>query len=204
MSVALKVEVRSADLEARLQRFMAGLTDRTELHEQIGARATELTKNHLVAIAQSRHATAQRLGAVPTGFWGQGADKTSFTANEEGATVSIRQPGIGRAFHDVTIEPGAGKKYLTLPAIAEAYGKVARTVPDLTMMIRWKEGQRRAVALAQVSGKGKERTETVWYWLVKSVRQKQDRTLPPSGEEYRLTALTAVRDYIDERWPRLS
>jgi hypothetical protein len=201
MSVGLRVEVRSAELEARLQKFMAGLSDRRELHELIGARETELTRNHLVAVAQSRHATAQRLGATPTGFWGQGAEKTTFTVDEKGATVSIRQPGVGRAFHDVTIEPGAGKKYLAIAAIAEAYGKLPRTVPDLTAMIRWKDGQRRAVALAKVSGKGKERTETAWYWLVKSVRQKQDRTLLPSDEQYRLQALAAVRDYIGKRWP---
>lgn len=202
MSIGLTIEVKSAELEARLQKFMAGLSDRTELHEGIGARATELTRNHLVAIAQSRHATAERLGASPTGFWGQGVEKTTFTADEKGATVSIRQPGVGRAFHDVTTEPGAGKKYLTLPAIAEAYGKVARSVPDLTAMIRWKDGQRRAVALAKVSGKGKERTETAWYWLVKSVRQKQDRTLLPSDEEYRLIALVATRDYLDKHFAR--
>lgn len=197
MSIGITIDVRDAAVRQRIDLFLQRLTDRTELHGAIGDRAQKLTRSHLVAIAQSRHATAERLGAAPSGHWAQAAEKTTFTANAQSATVSIRQPGIGRVAHDVTIAPGAGKTYLTIPAIAAAYNRRAPTVPDLTMMIRWKDGRRRAVALAKVEGKGKARTETVWYWLVKSVRQKQDRTLLPSDDEYLLSALAGVRDYID-------
>lgn len=193
MSVGLQIDVRDAGAQQLLDRFFATLTDRTGIHEHIGERASELTRSHLVAIAQSRHKTAQKLGATPSGFWGQGAEKTTSVADAEKATVTINQPGIGRAAHDVDILPGGGKKYLTLPAIAAAYNKKATTVPDLTMMIRWKDGQRRAIALGQKAGE----QFTVWYWLVKSVRQKQDRTLLPSDEEFRLAALAGIRDSID-------
>jgi hypothetical protein len=197
MAISLKIEIESARVEALLQRFIGGLRERTPMNEQVGLRGAELTRNHLSAIAQTRHRTAQALGAAPTGFWAQGAEKTSSTADEEGATISINQPGIGRVAHDVTIAPGGGKKYLTIPAIADAYGKLARTFPDLTPMIRWKDGERRAVALGKKSGTGKEATFTVFYWLVKNVFQPQDRTLLPSDEEYRLAALAGVRDYVD-------
>jgi hypothetical protein len=62
-------------------------------------------------------------------------------------------------------------------------------------MIRWKDGQRRAVALIQAEGK--PNAGTVWYWLVKSVHQRQDRSLLPTDEEYRLAALEGVRDFLD-------
>jgi hypothetical protein len=198
MPIGLKIEVHGESLEALLRKFTGGLNDRTPMNERVGDRATQLTRKHLIEIAQSRHATAQRLGASPTGHWAQAAEKTSFAADPGGATISIDQPGIGRVAHDVTIVPTGGKKYLTIPAIAEAYGKVARSIPDLALMIRWKGGERRAVALAQVTGKGKERTETVFYWLVKSVTQKQDRTLLPSDDEYELSGLAGVRDYVDQ------
>ena len=197
MPIGLKIEIRGDEVDLLLDRFMAGLTDLTPLNEQVGTRATEVTRSHLVAIAQSRHATANRLGATPTGHWGQAAEKTTFSADQQGAIISIEQPGIGRVAHDVTIVPGPGKTYLTLAAIAAAYGQLARRVPDLTFMIRMVDGLRRAVALARVEGEGKDKTETVWYWLVTSVTQKQDRTLLPSDEEYRLAALAGVRDFVD-------
>ncbi len=174
----------------------AGLGDRTGVHELIGERASEVTRNHLNAIAQTRHRTAERLGAAPSGYWAQAAEKTSFRADEKGATVSINQPGISRVEHDVTIVPGAGKKYLTIPAMAEAYNQRAYRM-DLIAIVRNIQGVRRAIALGKVSGKGKDRVETVWYWLVKSVTQKQDRSLLPSDEEYRLAALAGARDYVD-------
>ena len=90
---------------------------------------------------------------------------------------------------------------------AAAYGKRAITVPDLTPVIRWKDGEHRAVTLIQrettVAGgddsdSRRAATSTVWYWLVKSVTQPQDRTLLPSDEEYPLAAPEGIRDYVDE------
>jgi len=67
MSVGIRIEVQSQEVEARLRRLMAGLTSRTPMNTMIGEHAAELTRNHLVAIAQTRHDTAERLGAAPTG-----------------------------------------------------------------------------------------------------------------------------------------
>lgn len=197
MSVRLTIDVRDAVVRERLDRFLAGLADRAGMHELIGARGSEITRSHLVAIAQTRHRSAERLGAAPSGHWAQAAEKTSFTADKEGATISINQPGISRVEHDITVTPGPGKKYLTIPAIAAAYNQRAYRMPDLIAIVRNIQGVRRAIALGKVSGKGKERVETVWYWLVKSATQKQDRSLLPSDEEYRLSALAGVRDYAD-------
>lgn len=197
MSISLHIEVRGEQVRALLDRFTSGIDDRTALHQHVGLRGRELTRNHLVAIAQTRHATAYRLGATPSGHWGQAAEKTSFRADNESATISINQPGISRVAHDVTILPRAGKKYLTIPAIAAAYNQRATRIEGLRMMVRWINGSRRAVALAMVAGEGKAKTETVWYWLVSHVTQRQDRTLLPGDEEYRLAALAGVRDYVD-------
>lgn len=195
MPVGIRVQIRSAEVDRDLGRFFDHIiTDRTELNVSIGGRAEKLTESHLVAIAQTRHATAQRLGASPSGHWGQAAEKTSFEADAEGATITINQPGISRAAHDVKIEPGPGKKYLALPAIAAAYNQRAYRLPDLHPIVRSIEGEKRAIGLGKKDAAG---TETVWYWLVKSVTQTQDRTLLPSDEEYRLAALAGIGDYID-------
>lgn len=215
MSVGLTIDVKSAELTAKLDRLFNAVAHREELNANIGRRAKQLTVNHLNAIAQSRHKTAERLGASPSGHWGQAAEKTSFTADGEGATVSIAQPGIGRVAHDVDILPGAGKKYLTIPAIAEAYNQRAYRVSGLHLIFRRRKGEKARVvglgmgAASEIKyGRTRKdgtrkitqtasRLETVWYWLVKSVHQKQDRTLLPSDEEYSLSSLAAIRDYID-------
>lgn len=212
--VALTIEVHGEKVRATLGRFNDMITDRTGLNRSIGERARELTRNHLIEIAQTRHATASRLGAAPSGHWGQAAEKTTFQADADGATVTINQPGIGRVGHDVKIKPGAGKKYLAIPAIAEAYNRRAYRMTNLTVMVRMKDGKRTAVALQERKAseirygrikKNGSRTVThvssrignVWYWLVKEVNQKQDRTLLPSDEQYRLSVLAGVRDYVD-------
>ena len=51
--------------------------------------------------------------------------------------------------------------------------------------------------MALIQAEGKPGAGTVWYWLVKSVFQPQDRTLLPNDEQYRLTALKGVHDYMD-------
>jgi hypothetical protein len=212
--VALNIEVRGEAVREKLGRFYDAITDRTDLHHYMGERARELTRNYLIEIAQTRHATATRLGAAPSGHWAQAAEKTTVTSDSDGATVTIKQPGIGRVAHDVVIKPGAGKKYLTIAAIAEAYNRRAYRLTNLALMFRVKDGQRRPVALVERKAseikygrlkKDGSRSVThtasrigrVWYWLVKSVRQKQDRSLLPSDEKYRLSALAGVRDYVD-------
>ena len=52
----------------------------------------------------------------------------------EGSTVRIPIPGISRAWGDVEIRPGAGKKYLTIPARSgapEVYGKTVAILRGL-------------------------------------------------------------------------
>jgi hypothetical protein len=216
MNIGLEIQVRSADVDRKLQAFFAQISDRTEMNQAIGERARELTRNHLVAIAESRHATAERLGATPSGHWGQAAEKTTFEADGIGATVSVHQRGISRVAHDVEIKPGEGKKYLTIPAIAEAYNQRAYRVPGLHLIFGRKAGEAaRPIALGTGAASeikyGRIRKDgsrkithtasqlgTIWYWLVKSVHQKQDRTLLPSDEEYRLSALAGVRDFLSK------
>jgi hypothetical protein len=47
-----------------------------------------------------------------------------------------------------------------------------------------------------IQAEGKPGAGTVWYWLVKSVFQRQDRTLLPNDEQYWLAALEGVHDYM--------
>ena len=106
-----------------MQTLFAGLGEdrRAELHEAMGLPVGELTRRHLDGLAATRHDTANALGATPSGFFAQAAEKVNVSADAAGATVSIDQPGMGRAAHDVDIRASdSGKQALTIPLIGLA------------------------------------------------------------------------------------
>lgn len=191
MSAAISITVEDG-FTPRMGQLIAGLGNRTGLHEAVGREALGLTRNHLIHLAATRHATAQRLGASPTGHWAQAAEKTTESHDASAATITIRQPGIGRAAHDVTIRPKAGKKFLTIPLAAEAYGNRAYRMNN-TFFLRSKEGK---LFIARQNSGARGGSLVLLYLLVKSVFQKQDRTLLPSENEYRVAAKLGVRNYV--------
>jgi hypothetical protein len=161
--------------------------------EMIGAAGYEvqrLTTDHLRALAASRHTTAQRLGAAPSGHLAQAAEKvpapgaltTIGTEGDAQAVLSIRHPGLSRAFKDVTIRPVAAKA-LTIPIHALAYNRRAGQIAGL-----FRIGNVLAI---------KDGTTVVpLYALVRSVTQKQDRSLLPSDEALQEAASRGARRYI--------
>jgi hypothetical protein len=181
----------------KLQTLIGGMTDRTRINKFIENRAVVTTRDYLVQLAQTRHATANRLGAEPTGHLSRAAESVSGTSDGNGATVDITSPGFGRVAGDITIVPKEGK-YLTIPANAAAYGKraseVAQAFGDLRPITFGKDG---AHALVINRGTGKDRQTIVFYWLVESVLLKQDRTLLPSNEVYAQVLTDGAKDFFD-------
>lgn len=190
--ISLNVDVQEGSTP-KLRQFLAGLTDLRGLHESIGLRARTLTRDHLIGIAGSRHATANKLGASPSGHWAQAAEKTSFEADANSATVTISHPGIGRAMHDVDILPKG--KCLTIPLIAFAYNVRAAAVweSEGLFVLKSKSGNAKAVAGKRLAGG----TFQPWYLLVPKVHQAQDRSLLPSDDEYRIAGKEGARDYVN-------
>lgn len=193
MSLGMQLDVYDG-VSSVLGDLAAGLEDRIGLNEAIGDSVRNLVIDHLTKISETRHDTAEELGAQPTGHWEDPASYTERTATEEGATVSIRKPGIGRAAHDVTIEPGEDHEWLALPLLAEAYGQRAYRIPDLFFV--QPKGKDYAL-LGRRTGSGKDAQVSWLYLLVESVFQKQDPTLLPTEEEFRVAALQGARDYVD-------
>lgn len=111
--------------DIRLAR-VAAVLDSVQLSQAMGEGVKEKTREHLAELAGSRHTTADRLGASPTGHLAMAAravESASVSADAASASFSVRHPGLGRAFHDVTITPGGGRQFLTIPLNAIAYGR---------------------------------------------------------------------------------
>ena len=191
MSASYDVVVTSDEITPCLNRVSAGLKDRTRLNEMIGGQAQVLTRNHLIDLAASRHDSANRLGATPTGHLARAAESVAGTSDAEAAVVTVTSPGIARAFHALDIVP-VNAKLLTIPASPLSYGKraseVERQIGELRFAVLG--GHPSLVA-------GKDDNLTVLFWLASSVHIPQDRTLLPSDEQYLYAAESASRFYLN-------
>lgn len=195
MSVTVQIRVAADSGLPTLHQLLGELQDRTGLNRSIAAEAENLTREYLRGLAPARHRTAQRLGATPTGHLERAAESVSSRSDAAAATVSVTSPGMIRAFRPVTLTPGAGKKYLTIPATAEAYGQRAGAFNDLRFALL---GGKPALIQAAQSSLA-TRTATggrVFYWLKRSVHQPQDRTLLPSDAAFAAAAEEGAVSYL--------
>lgn len=206
-------------LGAELLAMIQGLdgNGRQGLNEAIGRRVGATVRAHLLNLAATRHDTANAMGATPSGHLARAAESVVEFSTESTATISIFSPGIARAFRDITIVPTGDRKFLTIPVIKEAYNQRAYRVRDLVAIVSGDKGvlmkpqagtshtyktrryDRRRKDGAKYSTETIQggRFGTVWYVLVRRVTQKQDRSLLPSDEQFRIAAQEGARDYVD-------
>lgn len=209
MSLSYAIDVSGdAEVLRLMERLRSHLADRTELHKSVGSHAEILTAQHLSVLAGTRHATADRLGASPSGHLARAAESVTSEGTDAAALVSVTSPGIRRAFGDVTIKPKSGK-YLTIPATAEAYNRRARSFNDLRIAIfggklALVQAEQSSLADRSRSGFSYENRAPmqsagrapIYYWLKDKVTQKQDRSLLPSDAEYSTAAVMGIKAYI--------
>lgn len=173
-----------AEATGELQRIRGALADRSQLHAALAVDALKFTQDYVAG--SDRHVTAQRLGAAPTGFRAKSAKKIEAASDAQAAILRIpRSTGLGRAFSDITIVPGTGRTYLTIPADDETYGKGVRDFPKDAFKFAIFTTQRGPcpVLIWAENGGTHKKGEVAW-WLRRKVVQKQDRTLLPTDEGY--------------------
>lgn len=175
---------------------------RTDLNAVAADAVAEFVGAHVRAYAGSKHGTATAFGAPPTRHYEDGANAISSSADADSGTVRIPIPGISRAWGDVEIRPGAGKKYLTVPARSgapEVYGKTVAILRGLGWSFA--SGRRGTPQEKLLFGRFEgEKESKVMFILKESVVQRQDPSLLPTKEEISDCAgravLKRVRDII--------
>lgn len=195
--MTIEITIETNQSTPALAALVASLEDPTGLHVAMAARGERLMRDYLRAIAPGRHATANRLGARPTGILEKAAESPEGRGSVDGATVTIR-PGevLSRTFGEVTIRPTGGKRYLTIPVAAEAYGRRAREFDDLKFI---RIGPQQIPVLARRMANG---NMVVYYALAREVKQKQDRTLLPSDDAILEEMESAAGDVLLASWER--
>lgn len=162
-----------------------------------GERLNRLVRSHIRTIAAERHATADRLGAKPTGHF-KASDVLPAKVNESdnSVTVTVTTPGIVRAVKDVTILPKEAKS-LAIPLHASAYGIQPRELNDRgeyeMFRIKKKDSKEKSNILYR---RGDDDELIPMYLLVRRVFQKKDESLMPNQTQMMREAVNGAESAI--------
>ncbi|MGC4068419.1 MAG: hypothetical protein QM784_27990 [Polyangiaceae bacterium] len=189
LTVSIRPDDRATPL---LRQLVEGVGQPAGLRHRIAGRVERITRDYILRTGAGRHKTAQRLQAAPTLHYVRSAQTVAARATNDGVQMTVRGEIYARLDRDVTVRP-RGAKYLTIPASRMAYGRRAREISGL-VVIRMKTGR---LALVRRTGSGPLKSIVVYYWLARSARLPQDRTLLPSDAAYAGEMEAAAADYID-------
>lgn len=166
---------------------------RAEVYSVAGRAVMNHVQRHIRSYMRTKHTTAHMLGARPTGHYEKGAAAITMSADQSGAEVRIPIPGLRRAWEDVQIRPGPGKRALTLPRAAVAYGRTVAEVRALGWTVFKPKGTNWLMGT-----KGDDKTPTLLYTLVGGVVQRRDPSLLPSQGEIAETGWNAIWKHIQK------
>ena len=193
MSVTITIP---AERLARWHRRWAERITPGLLAKAAGGALNGLLIRHLARVSETRHATAARLGATPTGFWKDAEKAVALRLWQGDAEVSVTHPGIARAVRDVTIRPRLARA-LAIPLSALSYGLRPREAEqELGRRIFRPKGTRLLVA-ARKGRKGQDKAWDILYALSGAVFQKRDPTLLPDAKTIDDTLARAALNALD-------
>lgn len=183
--------------------LMTTVGENQRLAGYAGRKVQQRVGEHMLGIAQTRHATAQRLGGNPTGFFGDAYEAVTaadaLTVEPGRIRLKLRHPGLARAFGEITIRPSGGRQHLTLPIAGESYGKSIFQGGSSRFPGFFFKSKKGNLLYAVRLGKGKSAPLKLLYYLPTEVTQKQDRSLLPSDNQLGAAALEGAVDYIDAK-----
>lgn len=205
MPLGIEIRIPRDDATPALARVRAGLQPEA-LRAIVGRSAVNTVRAHLFGVNQSR---PNRLGGPRTNFYTQAARATSFRIVGDAVVVSIASVGIAQRYFGGTIRP-VTKKFLTIPARAEAYGKRAGEFQDLEVLVG-RNGPyalaRRSASLISIGRRGADGRRAIGrrgsqggeilFWLVKEVTQKPDPTVLPYNEQIEAAAQRDLTAYVN-------
>lgn len=180
-----------------LREIHGSLHERGRLHAEIANTALAFTRAYLRGL--NRHKTASRLGAKPTYHHERSAQSIQGEASSEAAILRIpRRTGLGRALGFVVIRPTGGRRFLTIPAGPDTYGRQAGEYPKETLQFATIQTHRGPTpVLLWKTTAGRHQKGEVAFWLRREVYQPQDPTLLPSDSDYETLGRRVITAYID-------
>jgi len=192
MSAALALEVKTWGKTTPILKLLREeLEDLEDLNEAIAFDSEEMVRLWILNAAETRHTSAEALGATPTGYLSRAAEQTTSQATSKGAEVTVRGEIFKRWRGPVTVTPKRAR-LLTVAINAEAYGKRARDFKNLKLV----KGKSGSLALVKTTGRGKNKKIVPMFALLKKAVLPQDEGLLPGPKRRAETAEKTARDYL--------
>ena len=202
MSITLTIP---AGLEYRMQKLRAFLNNKGDIQQVVGRALSQEVRDHLIAYSQTH---PNRLGGRRSHYYAQAARTVRYQTDNEGVTVAISQVGMALHYYGGVVKPVTAK-LLTIPAIAEAYGRRAREFGNLHFvrfksgamaLVEDKEGAKdarsgRGIARKRGSGASKGRPR-VFYWLARSTTHRPNKRIVPNRAELLRTSRLVISAYL--------
>lgn len=184
------------ELQAALK---PGSKESLKLRKGMAARLEDTTRSHIVQASRTRHKTALRLGAAPTGYLASLAETVeSFVSGNADGLIRVTVYGniFARVDGDVNVAPRQ-RQWLAIPNVKEAYARRPREIAGLRFVLFKKD--KLAALVTDLEGPpapGKRQPLKVWYWLKKGVTLPQDRQLLPTEQDYLDAIEKAADDFL--------
>ena len=217
MSLTVLFQITDA-ASPTIQALRATVENRTLLNQAAADALADGIKDHFQELENGPHASASALGAEPTGFWARMQAGTVARADDRSGTVAMPREVAQRRFGG-DLKPTGGRTYITIAAIAAAYGKVAADFPDLhfgfarntfgvmqpamvqdDVQAPKKTGKNRTHTAigAAADGTLAERTHQIaYFWLTTEVHQNPDPDALPSDAVMQAYAEHGVGEMIE-------
>lgn len=196
----MSVTIDIRDTVSPALRNLALAMQPAQINPVVGRAGVNVIKEHYRFLEQAR---PNALGGKRTNFWAQCARSTHFQLLPDGALISVSQVGAAQRFYGGRITPKAGRKYLTIPARAEAYGMRAREFANLHFEITEAgpalvQGYASQIRRTK-KGKTKFVSETdpgVMFWLRRSITQQADPSTLPAPNDLSNAVMADVTEFI--------
>jgi len=184
---------------------------------RVGTEVREYLKRHFRALDEAKpHKPYWNGPGRRTHFYGAAARQTSYAVAGETIVVTTDKEGIASRQRDTVIVP-KHKKWLTIPAIAQAHGKVAADFGNLrftkfsetlaALVERTVSGATKGQSGKAVLGKRTRRglvkaigyRNLVYFWLRKSTTTPADPEVVPGIADIETVADQAARNYFSAK-----
>lgn len=210
MPLQLTIDIRDA-ITPHLRRLGAAIAS-PGLRRAIGAAARNTIIAHLSNLQSTR---PNKQGWPRQGYWAAAARSVTQPIDHGNTIViAIQQTGIALHYYGGTITPKQSK-YLTIPAVPEAYGTRARDArwqdrlrfallagkPALVAKVNFyraiTKGRRAGQRQFATGDRAKHGASDVVYWLIRSAAIRPDPSILPAADTILHSAAEAARRYVD-------
>lgn len=211
MSLQFNIASKKGALSEKENFDLDNVRNRADMNDVIGRRVAQGIAKHFRTYSAEH---PNKFNANRTNYVARMGDATSHTFDSTGAKVIVAHEGARLRIEGGTIKP-ITRKYLTIPAIAAAYGKRAGEFNNLSLMFkRAQGGKAEAFALGvnpytpvgkgapkrkgTIKKQGKD-SRQIMFWLVKSANIPGNRNLLPTDDEILQLALDGTKAFLNSK-----